>query len=80
MPMPSGTGNPLDEVTFTKALIASKLKELAQDPYAIRNVKKLANRLGYRLGIGDWRVLYSSEVDASRIVGIDIAPRGGVYS
>jgi hypothetical protein len=49
MPMPSRTGNRLDEVTFTKALIASKLKELAQAPDAMRNVKKLTNRLGYRL-------------------------------
>jgi mRNA interferase RelE/StbE len=63
----------------TKALIATRLNELAQDPYAMRNVKKLTNRPGYRLRVGDWRILYSIEGDPSRIIVIDIAPRGGVY-
>jgi mRNA interferase RelE/StbE len=63
----------------TKTLIIRKLKELARDPCAMRNVRKLSNHPGYRLRVGDWRIVYRIEDNPDRIAVINIAPRGGVY-
>ena len=61
-------------------LIREKLDQLAQDPYARNpNVTKLQSRPGYRLRVGDWRVLYELEDDRLVIMVLKIAPRGGVY-
>jgi mRNA interferase RelE/StbE len=60
--------------SFTKALsrlpvnwqkrIVHKIKEVAADPYARHNnVAKLQGRDGYRLRIGDWRVIYGLQDD-----------------
>ena len=42
------------------------------------DVKRLQGREGYRLRIGDWRVLFTTGGTAITIV--DIGPRGGIYS
>jgi mRNA interferase RelE/StbE len=61
-------------------LIREKLDQLAQDPSARNpNVTKLQGRPGYRLQVGDWRVLYELEDDRLVIMVLKIAPRGGVY-
>ncbi len=61
-------------------LIREKLDQLAQDPYARNpNVIKLQGRPGYRLRVGDWRVLYELEDDRLVILVLKIAPRGGAY-
>ena len=39
--------------------IAKKIKLLSLNPHGMRNVKKLTNHPGYRLRIGDWRVVYT---------------------
>ena len=41
--------------------------------------KKLVGRPGYRLRVGDWRVIY--ELESGRLVVrvLEIGPRGGVY-
>jgi mRNA interferase RelE/StbE len=58
--------------------IQKKINALAADPFAPNNnVKRLQGRLGYRLRVGDWRVLY--ELDDNRILVLDIKPRGGAY-
>src|ERR1035441_488879 len=45
-------------------LIVAKIKQLAADPYAPNNnLKKLQGRNGYRLRIGDWRVIYELHDD-----------------
>lgn len=60
--------------------ILDKLDDLALDPFAENNnVKKLVNRDGYRLRIGDWRVIYIVDDDIIQIHVIKIAPRGEVY-
>ncbi len=61
-------------------LIREKLDQLAQDPYARNpNVTKLQGRPGYRLRVGDWRVLYELEDDRLVIMVLKISPRGDVY-
>lgn len=40
-------------------LIREKINAIAADPYASHpNVTKLVGRPGYRLRVGDWRVIY----------------------
>jgi mRNA interferase RelE/StbE len=58
--------------------IGKKIAALAADPYAPNNnAVKLQGREGYRLRVGDWRVLYELEDD--RLVILDVKPRGGAY-
>ncbi|GAB4407200.1 MAG: type II toxin-antitoxin system RelE/ParE family toxin [Anaerolineales bacterium] len=64
----------------TAQLIREKLNQLASDPFAaIPNAKKLQGRSGYRLRIGDWRVIYEINNDEITIIVMKIAPRGEVY-
>ena len=64
----------------TAHLIREKLDQLAQDPYARNpNLTKLQGRTGYRLRVGDWRVIYEVEDDRLVILVLKIAPRGEVY-
>ena len=61
-------------------LIREKLDQLAQDPYVRNlNVTRLQGRSGYRLRVGDWRVIYDLEDDQLVILVLKIAPRGEVY-
>ena len=64
----------------TSRLIMEKVEALSADPMAPNNnVKKLTNHPGYRLRIGDWRVIYTIQEQALLIAVIRIAPRGDVY-
>jgi mRNA interferase RelE/StbE len=64
----------------TAKLIREKLAQIANDPFAsIPNVKKLQGRPGYRLRVGDWRVIYEVNQGQVVIMVIKIAPRGEVY-
>jgi len=64
----------------TAILVRQKLEQLAEDPFASNlNAKKLQNRQGYRLRIGDWRVIYELQNDELIILVLKIAPRGEVY-
>lgn len=60
-------------------LVKSKIEALAANPTDAQNVKKLVGRTGYRLRVGDWRVIYT--VDSGRLIVLvlDIGPRGGIY-
>ena len=72
-----GEGEPQFHITFHKPL--SK-KEIAKDPFAKhRNVEKLINREGFRLRIGDWRVIYKVDGDTFIILVVKIKPRGDAY-
>ena len=59
--------------------IRARLDDLARDPYGTANVRKLTAHPGFRLRVGDWRVLYL--LDRHRVVVqvIRIAKRGEVY-
>jgi mRNA interferase RelE/StbE len=60
--------------------IRSKLAQLAEDPYATNaNVTKLQNRPGFRLRIGDWRVIFDIIDDELVILVLNVGSRGGIY-
>lgn len=64
----------------TAAIIRRKTEGLAEDPYAShKNAAKLQGRDGYRLRVGDWRVIYEIHKDRVVIMVLDIKPRGGAY-
>ena len=61
------------------AIIQKKISALAVDPYAPNNnVAKLQGRPGYRLRVGDWRVIYGLE--PQKLLVLAVLPRGGAYS
>lgn len=56
------------------------MEQVAADPFAQHpNVTKLQIRPGYRLRIGDWRVIYEIQKDKVIILVLKIPPRGEVY-
>jgi mRNA interferase RelE/StbE len=64
----------------TANLIREKLGQIANDPFAsIPYATKLQGRPGYRLRVGDWRVIYEINKDEVVIIVMKIAPRGEVY-
>lgn len=64
----------------TAALIREKIDLVAVDPYTSHNnVTKLAGRSGYRLRVGDWRILYELQDEQVVMLVIRIGPRGEVY-
>lgn len=63
----------------TSGLIRRKIQQLATDPHAMLNVVKLTGRPGYRLRVGDWRIIYEVENDKLIVLVLKIAPRGGAY-
>lgn len=61
-------------------LVREKLDLLAQDPMTAQpNVKRLKGRPGYRLRVGDWRVVYELDHEGCRLIILDIEPRGSIY-
>jgi mRNA interferase RelE/StbE len=61
--------------------IVGKIKEIAVDPYAKhnKNVTKLQGREGYRLRIGDWRVIYELHDDRLELWALEVGTRGGIF-
>ena len=60
--------------------IRIKLVQIAESPYGQHNnVTKLQQRSGFRLRVGDWRIIYDVEDDRLVILVLRIAPRGSVY-
>lgn len=59
--------------------IRARLDELARDPFHASKVKKLVGAPGYRLRVGDWRVLYRLIDDRCVVDVIRIATRGQAY-
>ncbi len=66
-------------VNLQKRIVA-KIKEVATDPYAPHsNVTKLQGRDGYRLRVGDWRVIYELHDDRLELWVLEVGARGGIY-
>ena len=62
----------------TETLIREKLRQLAADPGALtNNVTALKGVDGFRLRVGDWRVLFTIEPD--KIIVHAVGPRGSIY-
>jgi mRNA interferase RelE/StbE len=60
--------------------IRSKLLVLAQNPASPNsNVKKLAGIEGYRLRVGDWRVIYTLKHQMLTVVVVRVGHRSEVY-
>jgi len=60
--------------------IRKKLDLIAKDPYTKRsNVTKLQNRPGYRLRVGDWRVIYDIRTNELIILVLKVGSRGEIY-
>lgn len=62
-----------------RELIEQKLQEFAENPASGRNVLKLEGRPGYRMRVGDWRIVFDIDTGALIILVLKIAPRGEVY-
>jgi len=60
-------------------VIIKKIKQLANNPFDSQNVKKLTSHPGYRLRVGNWRIIYTIENEMLIIHIININPRGGAY-
>lgn len=60
--------------------IVDKIKKLANNPHKKqKNVKKLSNHPGFRLRIGDWRVVYTINDKQLLIHIVKVKTRGEVY-
>ncbi len=60
--------------------ILVKIGEIAANPYAQHNnVTKLQGRDGYRLRVGDWRVIYDLYNDRLVMIVLELDVRGGIY-
>ena len=61
-------------------VIRIKIEEIARDPYAQHNnLTKLVGRSGYRLRVGDWRILYELQDQQLIMLVVKVASRGDVY-
>jgi mRNA interferase RelE/StbE len=60
--------------------ILGKVRELAEDSYAKHNnVTRLQGRDGYRLRVGDWRVIYELHDDRLELWVLQVGAGGGIY-
>ncbi|MYC81264.1 MAG: type II toxin-antitoxin system RelE/ParE family toxin [Acidobacteria bacterium] len=65
----------------TAQIIRGKITAVATDPLAQHNnVTPLRGIEGFRLRVGDWRVLYQLDIPAQILRITNILPRGGAYS
>ncbi len=61
-------------------IISSKIDSLAADPLAPNhNVTALKGGDGFRLRVGNWRVLYTLDTEARTMTIAAILPRGEAY-
>jgi len=64
--------------TNERRRIMDKIDQLAVEPAQLANqVKKLKGRSGYRLRVGDWRVVFDDNGDVLDILAI--GPRSSIY-
>ena len=62
----------------TRQRVANALARLARDPYASPSVKALHGG-GYRLRVGDWRVIYDLRDDVLVVLVVRVAHRREAY-
>ena len=60
--------------------ILTKIREIAVNPYAPnKNLTKLQGRDGYRLRVGDWRVIYELQDEGLVMLVLEMGPREAFY-
>jgi len=62
-----------------QARVVAALRGLAMDPRAHPNVKRLVDREGYRLRVGEYRVLFQIEDDRLIVLVLQVGHRREVY-
>ena len=62
-----------------RTLVTKKIEGLARDPFGAAKVKIIVGQPGFRLRVGDWRVIYDVEQGRLVVLVLRIAPRGGAY-
>jgi len=66
--------------TNKRKAILEKLQQLKLNPYKENNnIKKLVGHDGYRLRIGDYRVIYRIDKGQLEILVINVDVRGEIY-
>lgn len=56
-----------------------RLDQIAGDPFVQNsNVTKLQNRPGYRLRVGDWRMIYDVQENKIIILVLKVGSRGNI--
>ena len=66
-------------VNWQKRIVA-KIEDVAANPYAPNNnLMKLQGSDGYRLRVGDWRVIYELHDDRLVMMVLELGTRGGIY-
>ncbi len=64
----------------TKAAIIKKLHDIATDPDDIcHDIDVLKGREGFRLRVGQYRILYTRQDDQLIIEVVKVRPRGDIY-
>ncbi|HEX2769943.1 MAG TPA: type II toxin-antitoxin system RelE/ParE family toxin [Geobacteraceae bacterium] len=77
---PQATKTLLKMPRTTARLIKGKIGSLAESPHALNNnVKRLTGEEGYRLRIGDWRVIYELQDERLVVIVVKIKPRGEAH-
>ncbi|MBI2129551.1 type II toxin-antitoxin system RelE/ParE family toxin [Candidatus Woesearchaeota archaeon] len=56
--------------------IEKKVSELSEDPY-LKDIKKLKGTEGYRLRVGDYRVIF--EIEGNKIQILKVGHRRNIY-
>jgi mRNA interferase RelE/StbE len=57
-----------------------KMEKISQNPFESHsNVTKLQNREGYRLRVGDWRIIYEVQQEKIIVLVLKIGLRKEVY-
>jgi mRNA interferase RelE/StbE len=65
-------------ITPVAERILDKIELYAGEPQALAaNVKRLKGDPGFRLRVGDWRVLFDEDAETVRVRGV--RPRGSAY-
>jgi mRNA interferase RelE/StbE len=60
--------------------ILAKIRDVAVNPYGPNNnLTSLQGTDGYRLLVGDWRVIYELQDDRLVMLLLEVGPRGGIY-
>jgi len=66
-------------INWRKRILA-KIRDVAESPYMPNNnLKKLQGRDGYRLRVGEWRVIYELQDDRLVMLVLELGSRGEIY-